>query len=274
MTLVKLRKRYLILPLCLMALAGPMLLKAQDSTNFPVKSHLIRIVPHAGMFFPTSEIRDHFAVRQDINAFYDNDQSDGMLRAFTFGSAAGLNIEFSFPKIGIGLSTGLKYSMIQTKISGSVNNFSDFLYLRYGDSSTETRFARIRSLNEKSSLLIVPIEVRYNLVQQKYFSLFARLGAEIGMSRLTHETSIDFHNPEMAQYEEEVIQAVEKPTDDFFSAAYVSFGAEFTKKGNTGYIFELTVPGTLLSKNNFNLVKTGLVPGFRFAVCIPLTPNK
>lgn len=266
--------RTLSLLLILLATSVSQWLNAQDTTHLPAKKIKLSIVPHAGFFFPSSEIRDHFAVRQDINAFYDNDQSGGMLGSFTYGSSTGLSVELSFPKAGIGLSTGVRYSIVRSKVSGSVNNSSDFLYLRYGDSSEETRFARIRSMDETNSFLLIPFEVRYNLVQQQYFSLFARLGAEIGFIRLSHETSIDFHNPEMAPFEEEVLKSVEIPTDNFFSTAYASFGAEFSRNGKTGYIFEVTIPGTLLSNNNFNLVKTGLVPGFRLAVCIPLTPNK
>lgn len=248
--------------------------QAQEKTgNHESNDWYVRLIPEAGFHFPVHQVKDHIAIRQNINALYD-DQLGSMLQASTIGLSSGCKAELANDRFKSGISLGLRYTSYKTRISGSVAASSDFLYLRYGQGENETKYARIRSLSERNDYIGLPVEIRYSLLHYQDFRFTVRIGMEIGISRTFQENEIDFHNKDMKPNAAEVLQSVIVPTKALNTNTYALLGAEYGKQGKTGLAFEVFLPGNFSSNNHFVLSEGRSFYGMKFSVIVPITEIK
>ena len=246
-------------------------LHAQEmSANAPPAGWPGFLLLEAGTISPAGTIRDNIAIRQNISSFYVNQVSEGEVNSATAGRTAGLRLEYFLKKYKTGVSAGLRYTGYFTEISGYSARNADFFYLRYSMQGSDTKFARVKSLNETSHYLTIPLEIRFVPIQRWGLGFFVKAGTELSLLNLKHDTRIDFQDNAMDVYEDEILQNISYRANKFYSTLYASAGVKFGKENRVNYIIEAFLPSFYLSKDNFSLTEVDYFEGIKLSVQFPV----
>lgn len=228
----------------------------------------------AGFIYPGGTIKENISVRQNISYYYDYQYSNGNIYSETSGLALALSYEYYLPKIKSDISTGLRFTGLMTDISGYTSSSSDFFYLRYSMENSDTKFARVKSLNEVNYLLSIPLEFKFIPFRYKNLSLFVKAGIEYSIIRLKSNVDIVFQENSMDEHKDEILSIITEPTNKNIAALYSSIGFRLGKEGKPNYVFETLLPSFYLTKNNFALVDIDNISGFRLSIQFPVNNKK
>lgn len=229
----------------------------------------------AGYIFPEGKINENLAIRQNVN-YYNTGQSssDGHVFSEISGLTLGLRYEFFFQRIKTGVSTGLRYTGLNAEITGHSSVRSDFFYLRYSMDGSGTRFARVKSLTENRCLLSIPLEVRPVIFKYPNMSFFVKAGIEYSIVNLGKKTAITFHNPEMDIHEKAIVRGITRPVNRNYSLFYSSVGMSLGKETKTNFMFEVFLPSLFLTRDNFSMIDTDYIEGFKLSAVFPVNRDK
>lgn len=241
----------------------------QDLSDNPQKwASFIHL--ESGFVYPTTRIKESIAIRQNISSYFVNQSTKGEISSNTSGFLLGLRLEYFNVKLKTGISTGLKYSGYQSEISGYSSSNADFFYLRYSMLDSDTKFARIKSLNETNKFLSIPLEFRYVPINVKGFGLFVKAGADFCILKLENNTDINFQDKSMEVNEGEILDNIGTSGKTSFSSIYGSVGMKFGYENKPNYTFEVLLPSKFLTSNNFTLFDVDNFYGFKFSVQFPV----
>ncbi|MFW5877985.1 MAG: hypothetical protein ACOCUP_02615 [bacterium] len=227
-----------------------------------------------GMIYPEGSIRENIAIRQNISSYYVDQVSNGHVYSETYGIVVGAKWEYFNQKLNIGFSSGLRYTDFQSEITGYSSNRADFFYLRYSMEDSDTKFARVKYLEESAGFITIPLEVRFIPFEYKNIGLFGRAGAEVSIMNILSERNIGFREETMEAFEDEVLGQIGNSPGKFYSSLYASIGLKMSKPGRPEYVIELFLPSPFLSKNNFVLTKVDYYSGFKFSIHFPILKSK
>lgn len=228
----------------------------------------------SGLISPSGTIRESVAIRQNISAFYVDQVSEGEVNAATSGAMAGLRWEYFLKKFKSGVSAGLRYTGYFSEISGYSASNADFFYLRYSMQGSDTRFARVKSMNETSHFITLPLEIRVVPIQRWGMGFFVKAGAELSLLNLKHDTHIDFQDDAMNVYGDDILENISSRANEFYSTLYASAGVKFGREDRVNYIIEAFLPSFYLSKDNFSLTEVDYFEGFKLSVQFPVRKAK
>lgn len=228
----------------------------------------------AGFIYPQGNIRESIPIRQNISYYSVNQYSSGYISSSTSGLLLGIRYEYELPKIRSAISTGLRFTGINTEISGYTSAKSDFFYLRYSMQESDTKFARVKSLSEDNFFLSVPLEVRVFPFQFKGLSFYAMAGLEYSVVTLKRAVDISFHNEQMDMHKDEVLESIAGPENRNYSTFYGALGMKIGREDKINYSFEIMLPSVPLIRNNYSLIDVEYIEGFRLSIQLPLRNNK
>lgn len=223
-----------------------------------------------GIIYPEGEIRESVSIRQNISYYYVNQYSSGYVSSETSGAVASLRYGYYFPRLKGGISTGVRFTGLNTEICGYTSDISDFFYLRYSMEGSDTKFARVKSLSESRYYISLPLEATYEPISYRNLTLYIRAGIEYSLLSMGPGAAIEFRDEEMVQYEKAILEQISEPVNTHFSTLYSAIGFRFGQVGVPGVMIEFYLPSAFLSKDNFALIDVKYYEGFKLAFQVPL----
>jgi hypothetical protein len=211
---------------------------------------------------------DIYQNQYDINPGPDfvSDQVTNLLHA----DFLGLKFEYRILNNKLGVAGGLRYTRVVSSI-GKSSYWSDvdekYFYLQYAQNGTNTEYAKVREITQKSGYLGIPLELNFYPFTPHNVNLYFKAGATFNFNIASH-TDLVFWNEEMEPYEEEVAKVIEDPYP-FYSSLYLGFGLQIRPSGKPGFNLEFCVPAGMITagENGFYDPRTGV--GFRLTFRIP-----
>lgn len=223
-----------------------------------------------GMIYPEGEIKEGVSIRQNISYYYVNQYSDGYVSSETSGLVFGVRYGYYFPRFKSGISAGVRFTGLDTEISGYTSDISDFFYLRYSMQDSDTKFARVKSMSESNYFLSVPLEAYIVPITYRNLSVYAKAGFEYSIVNLKSGSDIMFRDAEMDPYREEILGSISGAVNSRFSTLYGAVGMKLGREDMPNLLFEVFLPSLILTKDNFALIDVDYFEGFRLAMQIPL----
>jgi hypothetical protein len=209
--------------------------------------------------------------------------------AYSYGSGSGVlslrttyNVVYAGAKGEMFLSNekfrigvGIQYSQMTGKIDND-NGWGDynpnrFFFYRYRESGTTTEYVTIEKMEQSTSYVGVPVDVRFFPFNPRRFNLYFKVGAELNI-RVATETAIDFHEPSMEEYKGEITETLAEP-DAVSGLGYVAAGIQFGRPGQFKFGLEVPAPCFSLSPDATGIVKPTAGGGFMIFIAIPLTKS-
>ncbi len=240
-------------------------LPASEARNWQSFIHI-----EGGMIYPGGSIRENIAIRQNISSYYVDQVSNGHVYSETFGVVLAAKWEYFNQKINMGFSSGLRYTDFRSEITGYSSNRADFFYLRYSMIDSDTKFTRVKYLEESANFITIPLEVRFVPFEYKNIGLFGRAGAEVSLLNIQAKRNIGFQEESMEEYEDEILDQIGNAPNKLYSSLYGAIGLKIARPGSPEYTFEVFVPSPFLSKDNFVLTEVDYYSGFKFSVHFPI----
>ena len=211
---------------------------------------------------------DKWSVRQGLGSSYFHRSSVYISRASGF--SFGIIPEFVFGNGRFSAASGLRYLSMRCTLDN--NSRFGFFFLRYSENSTDTRYARVRSISENSDFIGIPLELRWHLAHsansQANFHLMIGTDAYF---RFNSNIDIDFVNDFMQNEQQTILDYVGIDTNDFLSRFSFGFGGSYTFANRTAITMDMLFP-FYLTENNFALI-TSPISNFaiQFSFQIPLS---
>lgn len=224
----------------------------------------------AGFLYPGGTIKESISVRQNISSYYVDQYSSGYVSSYTDAFFVSARWEHFYNKFKTGISIGLRYTGYKGEITGYSSMSANFFYLRYSMQDSDTKFARVKSINESNSFVSIPIEIRVVPFNYKDLGFFAKAGSDIGILNLKQTTTISFQESSMKQYHDDIVANITNETNPFYSTLYTSVGMQYGKVNKPRYVFEVQLPSLFLSNNNFALTNLDTFSGIVFSIQIPI----
>jgi len=226
-----------------------------------------------GSGFVTGDLNKNWNVRQYMGN-YDYDYSYGSSISSDMSiSFIGIRPEISFLQNKIAVSSGLRYTRINSSLSNGSTSDGAFFYLRGNGNTTNIDYYKVRKINEDNDYIGIPLDIKFLPFLNEYFDLYFKLGAEINF-RFNTSTDIDFLNPDMEQFQQELIANVKFTPNHFYSSLYGAIGIRLGKKDRVKYNLELILPTYILTANNSSLLTPRYYTGFNFTVQLPGKKSK
>lgn len=235
-------------------------IKAQEPSR-------LRIGFESGISAVMGEIDDRWEFRKTWTrypdyGYYGNEKATAEGEIYFVG----LKSEISVLKERMTISSGLRYSHINERIS-SYNNSQ--LYL-FHPSQQGIELFRIYDMKESLGYLTVPLEADVALFGKiRRWQIFVKGGIQAGV-KVHGNTRIGFVSRDMEKYEPEILATAGEGPSDFFSSVYGSAGFRFIFNSQLRITLEHNLPHLFLTKNNFSLFTPQAMPGLQFTIMAPV----
>ena len=194
---------------------------------------------------------------------YDNQSDHTIEKAYI-----GIKYEALFANNTVGISSGLRFSQLSATLDHS-SKYNSFVWLLHQEEQVSDYLA-IRSINQKSHYLSVPLEIRvFPKRSDRFFKTYFKLGGALNY-RFSTNYKIDFLYDEMDKYANTVGSQIDKPCtfSGFISPA---FGLRWGRNNNPWVNVELQFPGFIIAKRKHAFVDPNVGFGLQFSIQIPLT---
>ena len=224
----------------------------------------------AGFLYPGGTIKESISVRQNISSYYVDQYTSGNVSSYTDAFFVSARLEYFNKKFKTGISAGLRYTSYSGEITGYSSSNANFIYLRYSMQDSDTKFARVKSLNERNTFASIPIELRFIPFHYNELGFFVKAGSDIGIINLKQTTTISFQESSMKQYHDDIVANITNETNPFYSTLYTSVGMQYGKEKKPRYVFEVQLPSLFLTNNNFALTNLDTFSGIVFSIQIPI----
>ena len=213
-------------------------------------------------------------IRGDVPNYFNMGEPADNLQHLFIKNYTGLKYEIFSRNRKFGFASGIRYTQIHALLgkdpySGSSANFFYLLYARTG---VTTEYLRIRRIEQKSSYLGVPMEMRYFAFNLGPFMGYLKASIEFDY-KIQTKTNVRFQNDSMNSYQDGVAKMAGKPRL-LTSVLYASTGIRW---GNPSKIFvnmEINLPTVFLLKESEGLVNPQAGSGVQISVQIPLKSTK
>ena len=182
----------------------------------------------------------------------------------------GLKFEYRVLNNKLGVAGGLRYTRVVSSIGKSSywsDNDEEYFYLQYAQNGTDTEYAKVREITQRSGYLGIPLELNlYPFAAQKVNPYF-KAGATFNFN-VASRTDLVFWNEEMETYEEEVAAVIEDPYP-FYSSLYLGFGLQIRPAGKPGFNLEFCFPVGMITTGEEGFYDPRIGVGFRLTFRIP-----
>jgi|YNPMSStandDraft_1061717.scaffolds.fasta_scaffold00334_11 hypothetical protein len=243
---------------------------SQNNENSEIYPWLSLIQIEINSILPRTDLKETIPIRQTVNNYNYYNYDQATITSTTLGHASSLKAELFHKVYKIGISTGIKYLYFQSNIKGKVSNTANYFYFRYFFEGQETRFARVKNLNEINHYVTIPIDVRVYFLSRKKIGLFARLGTDLGFN-IYNKLGVVFYNPEMNPTKNEVLNILDKTQQKFYATINTSVGFRYNYIDKINFYFEVYFPSKYIGSDYFVLSDVKYFSGIKASVQMPLT---
>ena len=198
----------------------------------------------------------------DYYGGYENKSDHTIEKAYI-----GIKYEALFSNNTIGISSGLRFSQLSATLDHS-SKYSSFVWLLHQDELTSD-YLNIRSINQKSHYISVPLEIRvFPRRSDRFFKSYFKIGGALNYRFSTNYT-IDFQDKEMDKHAKTVGRQINKPCT-FSGFIFPAFGLRWGKNNHPWFNVELQFPGFLIAERKHAFVEPDVGFGLQFSIQIPL----
>jgi hypothetical protein len=194
---------------------------------------------------------------------YDYEQVKA-ITTHVYRTYTGVNVEWLTDNNKIGIVSGLRFSQLSSDISKT--STPAFFYFLLEESGTTTEYLRVKEINQISSHLGLPVQLRYFPFERRQLNFYAKLGADFNFL-LNTKSSVVFHDKEMGVYKSDVLAKFGNP-DSFYTALYVGVGLQTNKI----LFFHINVDAnfpSFLTSNASSITDIGSGGGIRASIQVP-----
>jgi hypothetical protein len=96
-------------------------------------------------------------------------------------------------------------------------------------------------------------------------------GSEPASFNIYNQTAIQFQDPAMDAYEDDVRAGFSSTVKSYSSTLYWALGCSVNGKNGGGITFEVMLPSLYLSKENFQLIGINQFSGLRATIQLPVS---
>jgi hypothetical protein len=214
-------------------------------------------------------------IRGDIDAnpydnpYYETDYVADQIRSLLHTSYAGLKFEYRILNNKLGISGGLRYTWYVSSIGKPAywTDTPEYFFVQYGQDGTNTEYAKVKEITQRSGYLGVPVELRFYPFRQRSLNVYFKAGASFNYN-ITDKTNIVFYNDDMAPYEDEVSRIIEDPCT-FYASLYLGVGLQIVRAAKPGINIEFNIPVGIETPGDPGFVDPQSGVGFQLMFRIP-----
>jgi len=179
----------------------------------------------------------------------------------------GLKYEALFLKNKIGVSSGLRFYQTSAKLDHNKKYTSFIWLLRQDELSSD--YVSIRSMNQKNYYVSLPLEIRiFPKKNDRFLKNYFKIGGAMNY-RFSTNYKIDFHDPQMSKYTDEVESQIAKPCT-FSGFVFPAFGLRWGRNKDPWFNLEFQFPGFIIAQRKHAFVDPDVGFGMQFSVLLPL----
>jgi len=224
------------------------------------------------------EAPDKDYIRGDINLNPYNDVTYGpdfvsdQITNLLHTDFLGLKFEYRMLNNKLGMAAGVRFTRVVSSIGKSSywsqgSESSEYFYLQYAQNGTNTEYAKVSSITQKSGYLGIPLELNLYPFNPHKVNLYFKAGATFNYN-ITHKTDLVFWNDDMEPYEEEVAAVIEDPYP-FYASLYLGLGLQVRPAGKPGFNLEFCIPVGMITPAEPGFYDPNTGVGFRLNFRIP-----
>ncbi len=209
-------------------------------------------------------IGDDFVRKQDQYSYPYDINNTNSINNWYLGAKAELRSKDN----NFGFLAGLRYLSLNSSVGNrNSDDNNDFFYFLFKEEQISVEYLRIQGINQTSSYIGIPLEVRYIIFNSKFARLFFKVATEINY-HIDTKSNVMFLNDEMEIYEIDVINKFDSP-NNFFSSLYFSAGIKLGKDDQINLNAEAIFLSTIISNNNSVINKPIVGGGFQINIQMP-----
>jgi hypothetical protein len=224
----------------------------------------------AGMTYIESEISDMKYIRGEMPTYYMGYSTDA-ITSWSYKDFVGIKYEILSLNDRFGLLGGIRFSCMNSSIGKNnyFTNNTNYFYWLYNQDGINTEYLRVKEINQKSSYIGIPIEIRYFTGRRPHlFQLYFKLGSEINFL-LKSTTGVVFHNSAMEQYENDIHSQLRKP-DRISAAVYGGGGFRIGRDLKPSVSIEACMPYLYINPGSSGMLKPIFGGGFQINFQLPI----
>ena len=220
----------------------------------------------------STSLNEKWNIRQDVGTnYYGYNSSVNSVATNMYVSHFAVKPEIRLFDDKLAFSSGLRFSNVLSDVSIWGNQMDDagYFYLRYNTAGLNTEYAKVRTMNESTNYLGIPLEVKLIPFMFWRMDFYVKTGVEFNF-KLSSKTEIDFVNDAMNEFEPTIIDNVGLKVNNLYSTWSTALGVSLGNKNRLQYNIELLLPSFFITKNNSTLVNADMFTGFRCSIQFPI----
>jgi len=208
-------------------------------------------------------------IRADVDPYYYDFVSDH-IRSLLYNEYFGVKFEYRLMKNLLGVSGGLRYNRMVSSIGKTAywSESPDFFYVNFWNDETNTEYAKVLEINQKSDYIGIPLELRIYPYKDYPVNVYFKAGGSFNLLAGS-KTNLVFKDETMNQYERNVVSVIEEPSS-YFASFSLGVGLKIGKLAKPGFILEASIPVGIVTPEKATFVTPQGGAGFQFMVRIPL----
>lgn len=250
-----------------------LLLLASASVSYAQPKHnskLINLGFDCGTSTYSTSLKENDAIRATSSTTFFDQNGSYELKTSTNRSHYGIKAELLSSNGYIGIATGIRYTQINSKIDR--DEWFDLgkskFYILYNQDNTNTEYAQVEYVKQRAEYLGIPLDFRLFTSRPRFFRLFLKLGLDFSL-KIADKTSINFLNTSMNPYEQQVANALGKPSS-VLTTFNPGIGFKLGNNDGVNVSFEVNVPSYIISTNASTFAKNNLGIGVQLYIYYPI----
>lgn len=234
-----------------------------------VNHHLVSI--EGGLTSMATDIPDGDFIRGYVPI--DEWESNNNVTSIQFSQFGGLKYEYLTMHDKLGFSTGARFSR-RYGIIGRTDEWddSDFFYLRYREDGQNTEYFTINNITQTTDYLGIPLEIRLFPYRANFIRFYFRAGVELNY-KLKSNTTVEFSNVGMDQYEDEVKTLFNEP-GKFNANGYFTTGLRVGKNHRPTVNVEAMLPVWNMNSSSEGMLKSYAGVGVMVNLQVPINSHQ
>ncbi len=212
---------------------------------------------------------DYEYIRDDVSDYgYYANQDTKNVRTIASMGTVGLRVEFRSLTNKFALTSGLQYAQLNSHIDKSFfgHPLDDFYYFMVNESDAAIEYLKIRSINQTSDYIGVPVNLIWYPFKQRVFTVYFKGGVDFNY-QLSTKTDVVFVDQTMGRFSDVVLNKFEKPKR-FVSVFNTRAGVKIGNESKFTFLFEMG-PTAFLTERASGILNTDAGFEVRGGVQIP-----
>lgn len=180
-------------------------------------------------------------IREESAPVVADPASAEKIRGWSYRLFAGITYEKRFHNDKFSVLTGLRYTSMMSTVDKSTG--PEYFYLLHRQTDVTTEYLRVRKLQQRSSFIGIPVNIRYFPFHAKHGArLYCFAAGEISY-RLQTKTTVEFDDAQMGKYSGDVQNTVGSPSNAIYGIFSGGAGIQFRNK----FTLEFCIPVIMTS---------------------------